>query len=253
VPVHTFTLAFGEQEFNEGPIARRIADAIGTQHQEVVLTEQHFISELDAALDSLDQPTFDGLNSYYMSHAVGQAGFKVALVGTGGDELFGGYTSFRDLPAMYQWCKRTNWMPRGGIIALAKLVSSTLQPSSGSIPQQTRWGKLPEMIRRGDNLLSLYQLAYALFLPEFQKQLLGDAMQGILVDGLPAAMRSRVLIETQSRSSLSAISIMEQRLFLGERLLRDTDAASMAPSISNSWSSAPSLPRVRSMRSAQVS
>jgi asparagine synthetase B (glutamine-hydrolysing) len=98
VPVHTFTLAFGEEEFNEGPIARRIADAIGTQHQEVVLTEQHFISQLDAALDSLDQPTFDGLNSYYMSHAVRQAGFKVALVGTGGDELFGGIHIFPRSP-----------------------------------------------------------------------------------------------------------------------------------------------------------
>jgi asparagine synthase (glutamine-hydrolysing) len=90
--VHTFTLAFEEQKFNEGPIARRIAEAIGTRHQEVVLTEQQFISQLDAAIDSLDQPTFDGLNSYYMSQAVRQAGFKVALVGTGGDELFGGYT-----------------------------------------------------------------------------------------------------------------------------------------------------------------
>ena len=229
--VHTFTRAFEEQEFNEGPIARRIAEAIGTRHQEVVLTEQHFISHLDAALDSLDQPTFDGLNSYYMSQAVRQAGFKVALVGTGGDELFGGYTSFRDLPAMFQWCKRTKWIPRDVSLALANLVSSMLQPSAGSVPQQTRWAKLPEMMRSGDDLLSLYQLAYALFLPDFQQQLLGDAMQGMLIDGLPADTRSRLLSETRSRSLLSAISVMEQRLFLGERLLRDTDAASMAASI----------------------
>src|SRR5262249_21759801 len=96
-PVHTFTLAFEETEFNEGIVASRIASAIGTQHKEVVLTGQQFITQLDAALDSLDQPSFDGLNSYYMSQAVREAGFKVALVGTGGDELFGGYTSFRDL------------------------------------------------------------------------------------------------------------------------------------------------------------
>jgi len=116
-------------------------------------------------------------------------------------------------------------------VALAKLVSSAMQPSSGAIPQQTRWAKLPEMVRRGDDLLSLYQLAYALFLPDFQQQLLGDGMRGALVDGLPAAMRSRLLLETRSRSPLSAISVMEQRLFLGERLLRDTDSASMSASI----------------------
>lgn len=229
-PVHTFTLAFEEGEYNEGPIARRVAEAIGTQHQELVLTERHFIDRLDAALDSLDQPTFDGLNSYYMSQAVREAGFKVALVGTGGDELFGGYTSFRDLPKLLQWSKRARWVPEGVRMAVARAVSSAMQPAGGAVAQQTRWAKLPEMVQRGDDLLSLYQLAYALFLPGFQQELLGGAAAAI-ADGLPGAMRSRLLRETQGRSPLAAISVMEQRLFLGERLLRDTDAASMAASI----------------------
>jgi asparagine synthase (glutamine-hydrolysing) len=116
-------------------------------------------------------------------------------------------------------------------VALARLVSMVMQPSSGSMPRQTRWAKLPDMVHRGEDLLSLYQLAYALFLPDFQLELLGDVLGRALVDGLPAAMRSRVLLETRSRSALSALSVMEQRLFLGERLLRDTDAASMAASI----------------------
>jgi asparagine synthase (glutamine-hydrolysing) len=230
-PVHTFTLAFEEPEFNEGPIAQRIADAIGTQHQEVVLTEQQFVAQLDAALDSLDQPTFDGLNSYYLSQAVREAGFKVALVGTGGDELFGGYRSFRELPKLMRWAKLAKWMPREVNVAAARFISSMMQQSAGAIPQQTRWAKLPAMAQSGDDLLALYQLAYALFLPIFQRQLLGNAMHEALVDGLPAAMHSRLLMETRSRSPLSAISVMEQRLFLGERLMRDTDAASMAASI----------------------
>ena len=230
-PVHTFTLAFEEQEYNEGVIARRIASAIGTQHQEVVLTEQQFITKLDAALDSLDQPTFDGLNSYYMSQAVREAGFKVALVGTGGDELFGGYTSFRSLPALLRWSKHLNCIPVSVIRRLASLVSSVLQPTRGSVPQQTRWAKLPDMVSCGGDLLTLYQLAYALFLPEFQRQLVTGASKEIIAAGLPAEMRARLLCEIRARSPLSAISVMEQRLFLGERLLRDTDATSMAASI----------------------
>ena len=106
-----------------------------------------------------------------------------------------------------------------------------MQGRGRAVPQQTRWAKLREMVRDGRDLLSLYQLAYALFLPEFQQQLKGEAIEADLADGLPAEMRSRLDIETRARSPLSAISVMELRLFLGERLLRDADSTSMAASI----------------------
>jgi len=230
-PIHTFTLAFEEQELNEGPIARRIAAAIGTEHHEVVLTERRFVENLEGALDSLDQPTFDGLNAYYMSHAIRAAGFTVALSGTGGDELFGGYTSYRDLPVLQRWCRRTAWVPGSLNVTAAELVSRFLSRSGKTVPPQTRWAKLAEMVRRGDDLLALYQLAYALFLPEFQRELLAPDFAGALADGLPCAMRQRITAETRGRTPLSAISVMEQRLFLGERLLRDNDVASMAASL----------------------
>jgi asparagine synthase (glutamine-hydrolysing) len=230
-PIHTFTLAFEEQELSEGPIARRIAAAIGTQHHEVVLTEGHFVENLEAALDSLDQPTFDGLNAYYLSHAIRAAGFTVALSGTGGDELFGGYKSYRDLPVLQRWSRRTAWVPRGLQVAAAKLAARLLGCSSESMPPQTRWAKLPEMVRHSEDLLALYQLAYALFLPGFQRELLAPGFAEALADGLPRAMRQRISAETRARTPLSAISVMEQRLFLGERLLRDNDVASMASSL----------------------
>ena len=230
-PIHTFTLAFEEQELNEGPIARQIAAAIGTQHHEVVLTEGRFVENLDTALDSLDQPTFDGLNAYYMSHAIRAAGFTVALSGTGGDELFGGYTSYRDLPVLQRWCKRAAWVPRGLQVATATLATWPLRRSGAAVPPQTRWAKLPEMVRHSQDLLDLYQLAYALFLPGFQRELLAPGFAEALADGLPLAMRQRVIAETRARTPLSAISVMEQRLFLGERLLRDSDVASMASSL----------------------
>jgi asparagine synthase (glutamine-hydrolysing) len=230
-PVHTFTLAFEEKELDEGPAARRIADAIGTEHQEVVLSEQRFVAGLDAALDTLDQPTFDGLNSYYMSRAVRDAGFTVALVGTGGDELFGGYTSFRDLPVLYRWSKGLSPLPRRSLAAGARVATYAMQRPRAAFPPQTRWAKLPDMVERSGDLLSLYQLAYALFLPAAQRELLGENAADALVDGVPEAMRTRLVREAGSRSPLPAISVYEQRIFLGERLLRDNDAASMAASI----------------------
>lgn len=230
-PIHTFTLAFEDQELNEGPIARQIASAIGTEHHEVVLTEGGFVDNLEAALDSLDQPTFDGLNAYYISRAIRAAGFTVALSGTGGDELFGGYASYRDLPVLHGWSRRAAYVPRGLQTAAATLATWPMRRASGAMPPQTRWAKLPDMVRHGDDLMTLYQLAYALFLPDFQNELLAPDFATPLADGLPTPMRQRLVAETRDRTPLSAISVMEQRLFLGERLLRDNDVASMAASI----------------------
>src|SRR5262249_3174068 len=157
--------------------------------------------------------------------------FTVALSGTGGDELFGGYTSYRDLPVLKRWSHRAAWVPRGLQVAAAMLATWPLRRSGGVVAPQTRWAKLPEMVRRGDDLLALYQLAYTLFLPGFQRELLARDFAEPLVDGLPSSMRQRLVAETRARTPLSAISVMEQRLFLGERLLRDNDVASMASSL----------------------
>jgi asparagine synthase (glutamine-hydrolysing) len=87
------------------------------------------------------------------------------------------------------------------------------------------------MVRHSHDLLSLYQLSYALFLPGFQRELLAPDFVESLADGLPLALRQQIVAETRARTPLSAISVMEQRLFLGERLLRDNDVASMASSL----------------------
>lgn len=231
-PVHTFTLAFEERAYDESRFSRRIAQAIGTDHQELVLTEDHFIAELDRALDSLDQPSFDGLNTYYMSRAVRDAGFAVALVGSGGDELFGGYTSFRDLPALQRWSRRAGLLPRSLQQAAARLAANRLAPSAAGFAAQTRWAKLPDMVARADDPLALYQLAYALFLPGTQRELLNDGLRDLSGGlGLPSAMQARLRDEMRHDDPRTAISGFEQRLFLGERLLRDSDSASMAPSL----------------------
>lgn len=234
-PIHTFTLAFEEAHLNEGEHARRIAAAIASRHQEIVLTEQRFVSNLDHALGTLDQPTFDGLNSFYMSQAVREAGLTVALVGTGGDELFGGYATFNDLPKLMHWSAPLTILPPFLRKALGRHAARLLQPHDARalVPPQTRWAKLPEMLESRDHLLALYQLSYALFLPAFGSQLLDPDLRprAAAITGLPPTLHRQLQQEITGRSALNAISLLEQRLFLGERLLRDSDAASMAVSL----------------------
>jgi asparagine synthase (glutamine-hydrolysing) len=233
-PVHSFTLSFSEQERNEGEIARAVAREIGTEHHEILLTQSSFLDRLDEAVASLDQPSFDGLNSFFMSHAVRSSGFKVALVGSGGDELFGGYTSFRDLPAMADWSRRLSFLPRSARVLGARAISALRSPGRSGFPPQTRWAKLPAMASAAPDPIALYQLAYALFLPETHQALLGDAVRRDSAGneyGLPLAVRQSLADELRGRGGLAAIAALETRLFLGERLLRDTDAVSMSASI----------------------
>ncbi|TMF52935.1 MAG: asparagine synthase, partial [Chloroflexi bacterium] len=89
--VRTFNIGFDETEYDESEHARGVARALGTEHHELRLTKETFRQQASEALASLDQPTFDGINTYFVSRAVREAGLTVALAGTGGDELFGGY------------------------------------------------------------------------------------------------------------------------------------------------------------------
>jgi len=167
-----------------------------------------------------------------MSHAVRNAGFTVALVGSGGDELFGGYSSFRDLPHMLRANRLIASAPTAARQWLARGIRRLLHASGRAYEPQTRWAKLPDMIAAGPVAADLYQLAYALFLPANQRALSAvKADEAWLASGLPPLRQQALTQEMAGRSDLGAIALLEQRLFLGERLLRDTDATSMAASI----------------------
>jgi asparagine synthase (glutamine-hydrolysing) len=232
-PVHTFTLAFEEAKISEHAPARAIASAIGTEHREILLAESMFLESIERALDALDQPTFDGLNTFYISKAVREAGLTVALSGTGGDELFGGYTSFRRLSRIVGWNRRTAFIPHRIKIAAARALARGMIGAAGEIAPQSGWAKMPDIVRSDADIIDLYQLGYALFLPEFQCELMArEPSNAAVIKGLPCSTYERLRREVgDERSALSAIGVLEQRCFLGERLLRDTDATSMAVSL----------------------
>ncbi len=94
--LHTLTVAFPDMEFSESEQARRTAARLHTNHSELTLTGPEMLRRLDEAIAAFDQPSMDGINTYFVSWAAREAGLKVALSGLGSDELFGGYTSFRD-------------------------------------------------------------------------------------------------------------------------------------------------------------
>lgn len=227
--VRTFNLSFPDDPLDESRWAKRVAEGLGTDHVTVPLDERGFASQLDAALSALDQPTFDGINTYFVSRAAREAGVTVALAGTGGDELFGGYTSFADLPRLRQASSATRVVPRSLLRRAGQVVARAKLGPFGEVPPQTRWGKLGEALGAGGDLLALYQLAYGLFLPEFLAELSDSA--GLLPMGLPPALEAHARTLIHGAPALHGISLLELTSFTGERLLPDGDAASMAVSL----------------------
>ena len=230
--IRTFNVRFDEARFDESPYARRVADALGTDHRELTLSESFFEQHIPEALDSLDQPTFDAINTYFVSRAVREAGMTVALAGTGGDELFGGYRSFVDLPRARRAAALCSVVPENWIRAGARWVTRAKMGAPGAVPPQTRWGKLGDALSAGPDLLALYQVSYGLFTQEFLRELSdsGGTVPSARY-GVPTERYGALGEEIRRQPALHAISMLETRLFLGERLLRDTDAASMASSL----------------------
>lgn len=102
------TIGFEEESFDESGPSERTAEMLGIPHRVIPLPESRMTGSLDHALWAMDQPTVDGLNAYWISRVAAEAGFKVALSGQGGDELFGGYESlawFERFSGVASWLK----------------------------------------------------------------------------------------------------------------------------------------------------
>jgi asparagine synthase (glutamine-hydrolysing) len=225
--IRTFNIGFEQPDLDESRHATEVARVLGTRHVSLRLGEADFRRQLPKALDAIDQPTFDGINTYLLSRAVRDAGMTVALAGTGGDELFGGYRSFVDLPRATRLSRAAGALS-GALQGLAGLATSAAL-GLGVVPPQTRWGKLADVVSSGGALIDLYQAEYGLFSSVlFGRLRAGRAALAPVASGLTAEQRATYAAALSDASSLHDISSLELSSFIRERLVRDQDAASMA-------------------------
>ena len=110
--IQSFTLSFPDTPYDEAPLASVVAKHTGTKHTEIPLRGADMLARLEEALGALDQPTADGINTYFVSWEARQAGLKVALSGLGSDELFGGYGTFASTPMIARASAATGWTSR---------------------------------------------------------------------------------------------------------------------------------------------
>lgn len=223
--VHTFTVAFPEKEFSEAAIARRTAATIGTTHQEVMLSGDQMLGRLPDAVGALDQPSMDGINTYFVSWSARQAGLKVALSGLGGDELFGGYQTFSRTAHFDRMADLAGRFP--GIMKSA--VSAAAGGAAGRFTTGDAARKLTALWEEPQSLPDPFYFGRALFTPLQVAQLLtaeNNGHRALWRDWLEAS-------STRARSldSFAAVSCMEAESYMVNTLLRDTDSMSMAHSL----------------------
>ncbi len=240
----TLTLAFGEfrnTPQDEAPLAEKVAAHYGVAHATRIVDEQEFRDDLPRILAAMDQPSIDGINTWFVSKAASEAGLKVAVSGVGGDELFGGYPSFRDLP---RWT-RLLWLPAHlpGLGALAEQVQAAFAPLFPRINP-----KAAGMLRYGGTWAGAYQLRRGLFLPRELPALIGKEMaheglrrlqplrhisSQLTVHSSPATVHSSppLHVPRAPQTAHSRVATLESTLYMRNQLLRDTDWASMAHSL----------------------
>jgi asparagine synthase (glutamine-hydrolysing) len=229
--IRTFNVGFEEAGYDESAHARAVAAAVGAEHQEIRLTQRRFRAQMGDALACLDQPSFDAINTYFVSRAVREAGITVALAGTGGDEVFGGYRSFADLPRAVRWGRRLRVAPEPLLRAVGGGLGRWFLGGNGDVPPQTRWAKIGDALAARGRLVELYQLAYSLFSRDFLAELLVPGSASGTAHGLRPARAAALHTLVEGEPLLHGICLLELSCFVGDRLLRDTDAASMAVSL----------------------
>jgi asparagine synthase (glutamine-hydrolysing) len=223
-PIRTVTLAFDVASLDESALARQAATLYGAEHYEVPIGVDEIRDRMPDAIRSLDQPSIDGVNTYFVSEAAARTGLKVAISGIGGDELFGGYLTFNRIPQIMSVRNRLSRLP--GVDWLSRNPDPWLA--------RTTHGKhLPKLMRAlvyGKEEAGAYFTERGLFSPPEIRALLTPE----IAEAVDACEPRESLTQRLALDSIppeERISALEIRQYLQVQLLRDTDITSMRHSL----------------------
>ena len=206
--LHTLSIIFDDENYSEKKFQDIIAKKVGSKHQSFLLNKEVFISSLPDILLAMDQPSSDGINSYFISKFAKEAGLKAVLSGLGADELFGGYSSFS----------------RGELISKIKRFPSLIHALAAKLPQD-KYRKINFL--KNKDLLGDYLFSRGYYTPLETAKLLDIDVKEVLsvLNSTPIP----AFVNTLSEGNKT--SYFESNLYMEGQLLKDTDIMSMWHSI----------------------
>lgn len=202
--LHTLSIVFNEKAFSEEKYQQLIIDKTGAKHQSFLVTKDIFNTQLEDAMQAMDQPTLDGINTYFISMYAKQYGLKAVLSGLGADELFGGYPSFQQQKKM----KYVEKMPAGLLRGMQRFPDHRIRKLSYAGMQNT----------------AAEYLSYrGIFTPVSVASLLGTTEKEIEQDLV--ALSEHYPVSTLSDGN--RVSWLETNFYMQNQLLKDSDFMSM--------------------------
>jgi asparagine synthase (glutamine-hydrolysing) len=218
----TLTVVFSEAEFSEARLANRVAQRFGTEHREVLIRSRDFAEEVSRILEAMDQPSNDGVNTFFVSQAARKCGLKVVLSGLGGDEVFWGYEHCRRLA--------TRLSPLRWFMSAPSVVRKPLAKAGiayGRLSGKENWMRLGFMAKEA-GAGAAYMTLRGFFAPEQVSLLLGCDEREVYSE---LARYLEPEKDEARRVTASGYHRLETRRYLHDQLLRDTDVYSMAHSL----------------------
>ncbi|MBC7850280.1 MAG: asparagine synthase (glutamine-hydrolyzing) [Chitinophagaceae bacterium] len=215
---NTFTIGFDEKDFDESEYASIIAKKFNTIHERLLVKPSLFLDELPNALNAMDTPSGDGVNTYAVSKAIRKSGVTVALSGVGGDELFAGYPFFNKYLQIRKF--DLGWR-------LAKPLRYATAAAI-STQQSVKTDRLSKLLRAPSNTIDYVY-------PEFRRIISSDLLSRLtkLESGTPHITKELIELKNvwEKFPLLSQVSIAEYTGYTQHTLLKDTDQMSMAVSL----------------------
>ncbi|MBN8670985.1 MAG: asparagine synthase (glutamine-hydrolyzing) [Chitinophagales bacterium] len=206
--LHTLSIVFDDAAYSEAAYQQLIVDRVEAQHKSYNLSKEEYINALPDIFKAMDQPSIDGVNSYFICKFAKEYGLKAVLSGLGADELFGGYASFG----------------REKVVSSLKKIPSGLLAASRYM-KKDKYRKLAYLadghitneylFHRG-----LFSIREAAEILDSDIKSVADTVQNIaLADGVDALPYG------------NKVSYMEKNIYMQSQLLKDTDVMSMWHSI----------------------
>ena len=222
--LNTVTLGFEEYRgsgLDETSLAAKLADGYGVKRNTMWINKHQFAENVQQIFNAMDQPTVDGVNTYLVSQAASRAGMKVALSGLGGDELFGSYPSFADVPRSVRNLAAVSHIPalgRGFRVVTAAFLTQFTSP------------KYAGLLEYGGTFEGAYLLRRGLYMPwELPKVLEPEMVKEGWETLRPIAQLKESI--PKRASAFNKVSALEISWYMRSQLLRDSDWAGMAHSL----------------------